>query len=122
VQALPARLTPVLQRWLRDEDEMPAEFKPQIDPTIPQMLSVLGSIAGLGVAYLGARLMLALAFHSATFTPISATSSLAGSGIWVRAFTPDRRYSSCAYPLSRFAVSGKVGEWKRIGLRQTGRQ
>jgi ABC-type antimicrobial peptide transport system permease subunit len=144
VHALPARLTPVLQRWLRDEDEMPAEFKPQIEPTIPQkfirmapagggvtslredygaslrilfmvcgtllliacanlanlllargtarqaqtavrlalgasrtrlicqqlteavFLSVLGGIAGLGVAYLGARLMLALAFHSAS--------------------------------------------------------
>ncbi len=154
VQALPARLTPVLQRWLRDEDEMPAEFKPQVDPTIPQkfirlapagggvtslredygaslrilfmvcgtllliacanlanlllargaarqaqtavrlalgasrtrlicqqlteavLLSVLGGIAGLGVAYVGARLMLALAFHSATFTPISAAPSL----------------------------------------------
>jgi predicted permease len=154
VQALPARLTPVLQRWLRDEDEMPAEFKPQVDPTIPQkyirlapagagvtslredygaslrillvvcgtllliacanlanlllargavrraqtavrlalgaartrlicqqlteavLLSVLGGIAGLGIAYAGARLMLALAFHSATFTPISAAPSL----------------------------------------------
>jgi predicted permease len=152
--ALPARLTPVLQRWLRDEDEMPAEFKPQIEPTIPQkfirmapagggvtslredygaslrilfmvcgtllliacanlanlllargaarqaqtavrlalgasrtrlicqqlteavLLSVLGGIAGLGVAYVGARLMLALAFHSASFTPISAAPSL----------------------------------------------
>ena len=40
------------------------------------LLSVLGGIAGLGVAYVGARLMLALAFHSATFTPISATPSL----------------------------------------------
>lgn len=154
VQALPARLTAVLQRWLRDEDEMPAEFKPQIDPTIPQkfirlapagagvtslrenygdslrillmvcgtllliacanlanlllargaarrtqtavclalgvsrtrlirqqlteavLLSVLGGFAGLGVAYVGARLMLALAFHSASFTPISAAPSL----------------------------------------------
>ena len=154
VQALPARLTPVLQRWLRDEDEMPAEFRPQIDPTIPQkyirlapagagvaslrenygdslrillmvcgtllliacanianlllargaarraqtavclalgaartrlirqqlteavLLSVLGGIAGIGVAYAGARLMLGLAFRSATFTPISAAPSL----------------------------------------------
>jgi predicted permease len=154
VQALPARLTPVLQRWLRDEDEMPAEFRPQIDPTIPQkyirlapagggvtslrenygdslrillmvcgtllliacanlanlllargasrraqtavrlalgagrtrlirqqlteavLLSMLGGIAGLGVSYGGACLMLALAFHSATFTPISAAPSL----------------------------------------------
>jgi predicted permease len=154
VQALPARLTPVLQRWLRDEDEMPAEFKPQVEPTIPQkfirlapagggvaslredygaslrillmvcgtllliacanlanlllargaarraqtalrlalgsartrlirqqlteavLLSVLGGIAGIGVAYVGARLMLALAFHSATFTPISAAPSV----------------------------------------------
>jgi len=154
VQALPARLTPVLQQWLREEDEIPAEFKPQIEPTIPQkfirlapagggvsslkedygaslrillmvcgtllliacanianlllargaarraqtavrvalgasrttlirqqlteavLLSMLGGIAGLGVAYLGARLMLALAFHSATFTPISAAPSL----------------------------------------------
>jgi len=154
VQALPARLTPVLQHWLRDEDAIPAEFKPQVEPTIHQkfirlapagggvtslredygaslrillmvcgtllliacanianlllargaarraqtavclalgasrtrlirqqlteavLLSVLGGIAGLGVAYVGARLMLALAFHSATFTPISATPSL----------------------------------------------
>jgi predicted permease len=154
VQALPARLTPVLQRWLRDEDEVPAEFKPQVAPTIPQkfirlapagagvtslrenygdslrillmvcgtllliacanlanlllargaarraqtavrlalgaartrlirqqlteavLLAVLGGIAGLGVAYVGARLMVALAFRSATFTPISATPSL----------------------------------------------
>ena len=168
VQALPARLTPVLQRWLRDEDEMPAEFKPQIEPTIPQkfirlapagggvtslredygaslrtllmvcgtllltacanlanlllargaarraqtavrlalgaartrlirqqltevvLLSVLGGIAGLGVAYVGARLMLALAFHSATFTPISAAPSMSDIGICVCAFTPDR--------------------------------
>ena len=154
VQALPARLTPVLQHWLRDEDDMPAEFKPQVDPSIPQkfirlapagggvtslrdnygdslrillvicgtllliacanlanlllargaarraqnavrlalgaartrlirqqlteavLLSVLGGIVGLLVAYVGARLMLALAFHSATFTPISASPSL----------------------------------------------
>ncbi len=153
VQALPARLTPVLQRWLRDEDEVPAEFKAQVEPTIPQkfirlapagggvtslredygaslrillmvcgtllliacanlanlllahgaarraqtavrlalgaartrlilqqlteavLLSVLGGIAGLGVAYVGARLILVLAFHSAT-TPISAAPSL----------------------------------------------
>jgi len=40
------------------------------------LLSVLSGIAGLGVAYVGARLMLALAFHSATFTPISAAPSL----------------------------------------------
>jgi len=40
------------------------------------VLSVLGGIVGLGVAYVGARLMLALAFHSATFTPISAAPSL----------------------------------------------
>src|SRR5499427_5640884 len=40
------------------------------------LLSMIGGIAGLGVAYVGARLMLALAFHSATFTPISATPSL----------------------------------------------
>ncbi|HTT17343.1 MAG TPA: ABC transporter permease [Candidatus Sulfotelmatobacter sp.] len=154
VQALPARLTPVLQRWLRDEDDLPAEFKPQVEPTIPQkfirlapaaggvtslrenygaslrillmvcgtllliacanlanlllargtarraqaavrlalgaartrlirqqlteavLLSLLGGIAGLAIAYAGARLMLALAFHSATFTPISAAPSL----------------------------------------------
>ncbi len=168
MQALPTRLTPVLQHWLRDEDEIPAEFKPQVAPTIPQkfirlaaagggvtslrenygaslrillmvcgtllliacanlanlllargaarraqtavrlalgaartrlirqqlteavLLSVLGGIAGLGVAYVGARLMLALAFHSATFTPISAAPSLPVSGICVCAFTPDR--------------------------------
>ena len=46
VQALPARLTPVLQRWPRDEDEMPAEFKPQIEPTIPQNLIRLAPAGG----------------------------------------------------------------------------
>src|SRR5256885_7544713 len=46
VQALPARLTPVLQRWLRDEDEMPAEFKPQIEPTIPQKFIRLAPAGG----------------------------------------------------------------------------
>src|SRR4029077_14669403 len=51
VQALPARLTPVLQRWLRDEDQMPAEFKPQIDPTIPQKYIRLAP-AGAGVTSL----------------------------------------------------------------------
>ncbi len=154
VQGLPARLTPVLQQWLRNEDEIPPDFKPQVEPTIPQkyirlapagggvtslrqdygaslrillmvcgtvlliacanianlllargaarrgqtavclalgasrsrlirqqlteavLLSVLGGIVGLAVAYVGARLMLALAFHSATFTPISAAPSL----------------------------------------------
>ena len=30
-----ARLTPVLQRWLRNEDPIPAEFRSQIDPDIP---------------------------------------------------------------------------------------
>ena len=33
VNGLDARLTPVLQRWLRNEDPIPAEFRPQIEPT-----------------------------------------------------------------------------------------
>ena len=33
VNGLDARLTPVLQRWLHNEDPIPAEFRPQIEPT-----------------------------------------------------------------------------------------
>ena len=33
VTGLDARLTPVLQRWLSNEDPIPAEFRPQIQPT-----------------------------------------------------------------------------------------
>ena len=153
VQGLPARLTPVLQRWLHNEDPIPAEFRPQIEPDIPHkyirlmpagsgitsmkesygtslrillavcatvlliacanianlllargtvrrmqtavrvalgasrtrlvrqqlteavVLSIVGGVLGIAVAYLGARFILALAFHSATFMPISAAPS-----------------------------------------------
>ncbi len=153
VQGLPARLTPVLQRWLHNEDQIPAEFRPQIEPDIPHkyirltpagggitamkesygtslrillavcgtvlliacanianlllargtarrmqtavrialgasrkrlirqqlteavLLSLFGGVLGIAVAYLGARFMLALAFRSATFTPISTAPS-----------------------------------------------
>ena len=34
VDGLAARLTPVLQQWLRNEDELPPEFRPQVEPTI----------------------------------------------------------------------------------------
>ena len=40
------------------------------------VLSVLGGIAGIAVAYLGVKLMVALAFHSAQFVPIDAKPSL----------------------------------------------
>ncbi len=40
------------------------------------VLSVLGGIAGIAVAYLGVKLVVALAFHSAQFVPIDATPSL----------------------------------------------
>jgi predicted permease len=40
------------------------------------LLSVMGGIAGLGVAVGAARLLIALAFHSASFLPISTTPSL----------------------------------------------
>jgi predicted permease len=40
------------------------------------VLSVLGGIAGIAVAYLGVRLVVALAFHSAQFVPIDARPSL----------------------------------------------
>jgi predicted permease len=40
------------------------------------VLSVLGGIAGVAVAYLGVKLIVALAFHSAQFVPIDATPSL----------------------------------------------
>ena len=39
-------------------------------------LAVLGGMAGIGVAYLGTRLILMLAFHNARFIPISSTPSL----------------------------------------------
>ncbi len=44
-----ARLTVVLQQWLRNEDEMPPEFKPQMMPSIPQKFIRL-SHAGGGIA------------------------------------------------------------------------
>ena len=40
------------------------------------VLSVLGGVAGLVVAYLGVKLMVALTFHGAKFVPIDATPSL----------------------------------------------
>jgi predicted permease len=39
-------------------------------------LSVLGGVAGVAVAYLGVKLIVALTFHSARFVPIDATPSL----------------------------------------------
>ncbi len=153
VNGLDARLTPVLQRWLRNEDPIPAEFRPQVDPDIPHkyirlapagsgvskmkedygaslrillsvcgavlliacanianlllargaarrlqtavrialgasrkrlirqqlteavLMALIGGVLGIAVAYLGARFMLALAFRSATFTPINVTPS-----------------------------------------------
>src|SRR5215831_6133140 len=49
VQGLDARLTTILQRWLKDEDEIPAEFKGQVAPTIPHKYVKLAP-AGAGVA------------------------------------------------------------------------
>ncbi len=49
VAGLDARLTPVLQRWLNDEDEIPADFKGQVVPTIPHKYIKLAP-AGAGVA------------------------------------------------------------------------
>jgi predicted permease len=40
------------------------------------VLSVLGGVAGLVIAYLGVKVIVALAFHSARFVPIDATPSL----------------------------------------------
>jgi len=40
------------------------------------LLSVFGGIAGLAVAYLGVKAVVALAFHGAKFVPIAATPSL----------------------------------------------
>ena len=154
VVGLPARLTPVLQQWLRNEDEIPADFRPQVDPTIPHkyiklapagggvtlmkddygatlrillavcgtvlliacanianlllargtarqmqtavrialgasrkrlirqllteavLLSIIGGLLGLAVAYYGARIMVALAFPNATSMPFSVAPSL----------------------------------------------
>ena len=154
VQGLDARLTTVLQRWLKDEDEIPAGFKGQLAPTIPHKyiklapagagvaimkahyrtnlrilllvcltvlliacanianlllarstarrgntairmalgasrprlmaqqlteavtLAVCGGVLGLVIAYAGARIMLRLAFPTATANPISAAPSL----------------------------------------------
>jgi len=153
VEGLPARLTPVLQLWLRNEDPIPAEFRPQIEPDIVHkyiriapagggvarmkedygaslrillsvcatvlliacanianlllargtarrmqtavrialgasrkrlirqqlteavLLALIGGVLGIAVAYLGARFILALAFSSATYMPISSTPS-----------------------------------------------
>jgi predicted permease len=40
------------------------------------VLSVLGGVAGVAIAYLGVKLMVALAFHHAHYVPIDATPSL----------------------------------------------
>jgi predicted permease len=40
------------------------------------VLSLLGGIAGVGVAFLGVKLIVALAFHSAHYVPIDATPSI----------------------------------------------
>jgi predicted permease len=153
VDGLPARLTPVLQGWLRNEDPIPAALRGQIEADIPHktigltpagggvarmaddygaslrillsvcamvlliacanianlllargtarrmqtavrialgasrrrlirqqlteavLLALVGGVLGIAVAYAGARVMLALAFRSATFTPINVTPS-----------------------------------------------
>ena len=153
VEGVPARLTPVLQRWLSNEDPIPAPFRAQIVSDIPHkhiriapagsgvahmqdeygsslrillsvctvvlliacanianlllargtmrrrltavrialgasrrrlirqqlteavLLALVGGVLGIAVAYAGARVMLALAFRSATFTPINVTPS-----------------------------------------------
>ena len=158
VQGVDARLTTVLQRWLSDEDEIPAGFKGQLAPTIPHKyiklapagsgvtimrahyqtnlrilllvcltvlliacanianlllarstarrantamrmalgasrphlvaqqlteavtLAVCGGLLGLLIAYAGARIMLRLAFPTATANPISAAPSWAVLG------------------------------------------
>ena len=49
VQGLDARLTTILQRWLKEEDEIPSEFKGQLAPTIPHKYVKLAP-AGGGVA------------------------------------------------------------------------
>jgi predicted permease len=49
VAGLPARLTSVLQQWLRNEDDIPAELRSQTQPTIPQKYIKLAP-AGGGVA------------------------------------------------------------------------
>ena len=54
VQGVDARLTPVLQRWLSNEDEIPAGFKGQLAPTIPHKYIKLAP-AGSGVAVMRAH-------------------------------------------------------------------
>lgn len=49
VDGLAARLTPALQQWLHNEDELPAEMRPQIEPTIPHKYIGLAP-AGSGVS------------------------------------------------------------------------
>ena len=60
------------------------------------MLSVLGGIAGLGVAYLGVKAIVALAFHGAKYVPIDAAPSLPVLGFafgcrWSPACSSERR-------------------------------
>ncbi|HLJ85252.1 MAG TPA: ABC transporter permease [Candidatus Angelobacter sp.] len=151
--ALPGRLTTVLRRWLETEDEIPANFKPLVAPTIPNkyikmapagsgvetmkanygenlrlllmacgtvlliacanianlllargsarrsqtamrmalgatstrvvrqqlteavLLSLIGGLGGIAIAFFGARIMLALTFRSGSYTPINVAPS-----------------------------------------------
>ena len=43
---LPARLTPVLQQWLRNDDDLPADMRAQLDPTIPHKYIRLAPAGG----------------------------------------------------------------------------
>ena len=64
VDGLAARLTPVLQQWLRNEDDLTADMRPQIEPTIPHKYIKLAP-AGGGVSTMretyGASLRILLA-------------------------------------------------------------
>ena len=64
VEGLPARLTPVLQRWLQNEDPIPADFRAQLVPQIPHKYIRLAP-AGSGITSMkedyGASLRILLA-------------------------------------------------------------
>ena len=77
------------------------------------VLSVLGGFAGLIVAYLGVKLIVALNFHGAKFVPIDATPSLAVLAFAFAAVSRHRRALRNRSRMVRLALRSRRGPARR---------